>query len=217
MVWSRASQSLRPGQRTTWVWTWIPRLPSRRSCVRMSGALAVARRRRGQGRAGGKGEVGGGPGDMEGAQPVLGQALPVCRDEVRERDEVAEEEGEAVVVVLDVQAGARLLWDAIDEAEEAAVVADTQLRKERLGELKPQRCLRGLLDAAAIRPPSALDLEHETRLGAGKTIVDDIAKRTAIDGHEAVAGPEAKSSGRAIWLYGGDDAPACGRRGRRGP
>ena len=72
-------------------------------------------------------------GDVERRQPHRLDTPPVMLAHVRQGDEVAEEEGVAVVVVLDIE-GAPHAWGHLqDEAELAQVVAAANVRVEGRG------------------------------------------------------------------------------------
>ena len=69
------------------------------------------------------GRVGGVDRDVERAQALLLDAPPVVLAQVGERDEVAEQERVAVVVILDVERAAQARRHLLDEAEWAVVGA----------------------------------------------------------------------------------------------
>ena len=69
--------------------------------------------------------------DVDRREPLLFEPLPVVLGEVRERDEVAVEEAQPVVVVFHVERLPHALRVALEEAEEAAVVADPDAVERR--------------------------------------------------------------------------------------
>ena len=64
-------------------------------------------------------------------------SLEVGLGEPCQRREVAVEEAEPVVVVLEVQAAAHARWQLVDEAELAVVVAGANPVEHRAGDLAP--------------------------------------------------------------------------------
>ncbi len=79
-------------------------------------------------------------GDVERRQAHQLNAPPIVVAQVGQRDEVAEEEGVAVVVVLDVERASELGGHLQDEAERAQVVAAANVHVEgRVGKHQPQR------------------------------------------------------------------------------
>jgi len=99
--------------------------------------------------------IGGVDRDVERAEVLLADALPVTLVQVGQREVVTEEKGIAVVVLFDVQGAAQTGRHLGDEAELAAVVAAMDAIEGGMGEPQAQRlvvaplCLDGELLSAA--------------------------------------------------------------------
>ena len=89
--------------------------------------------------------IGGMHRDIEGREPLLLDPLPVGGGEIGEGEIGAVEKAQAVVVVLEVEAGAAAGGLLVDEAEGTVVIALAQAIEERLGEAESQALVRILL------------------------------------------------------------------------
>ena len=85
-------------------------------------------------------------GDVERRQPLLDDPLEVRVVEVGQRDVVAVQEREPVVVVLDVEALAHPPRQLVDEAEHALVGAGRDVAGPRRLELDAELAARGAVD-----------------------------------------------------------------------
>ena len=127
---------------------------------------------------------------MEGREPLGDHTLEVRLGEPRERGEVAVQEAQTVVVVLEVQAPAHALGQLIDEAELAVVVA------------RPDAIEHGRLDLDAERlsgpfghRQSDLDaapehVELDVGLVGGVLPFDHVAGSQTVDARDLVTGLE---------------------------
>ena len=106
--------------------------------------------------------VGGVDRDVQRAEALLDDALPVVLFEVGQGDEAAVEEAVAVVVVLDVEAGPQAGRVLVDEAERAVVVAALDAVEGGVVEDEAEVCVL-VLDApsSASGSPVALHLDVE--------------------------------------------------------
>ncbi len=90
--------------------------------------------------------VGGVDGHEERAEPLLQHPLGIELGEAGQRREVPVEKGQAVVVVLQVEAPAHPLGELVDEAERAVVVARPDPVEHRGLDCDPERLADGLGD-----------------------------------------------------------------------
>ena len=128
---------------------------------------------------------------------LLGEhTLEVGLGEPGERGEVPVEKGEAVVVVLQVQAAAHPLRELVDEAEGTVVVAGADAVEHRALEVEPERRARGLVDDHQLLETAAPKLELHAGLVGLNLVTDDVAHRFAVERQELVAGEEPRSVGR---------------------
>ena len=139
--------------------------------------------------------IGGVDGDEEGAQPFGQDALGVELGEPGERGEVPVQEGQPVIVVLQVQAAPHTLRQLVDETEGTVVVTRTDTVEHRRGDLHPERLAGGLLDAhrAGHRRPGAAHHDPGIRRVGESLEVDDVARLVPVNALEHVthgqAGP----------------------------
>ena len=144
--------------------------------------------------------------DEERRQVELLDAPEVVRPHVRHRDEVAVEEGQAVVVVLDGEALAHVRRNHVDEAEVAVIrtVADAvedgrlKLDAEFLVDLLLER--DHLLLAVGV-----LDEHVDLLVGHGKAQVDDVAESLPVDLKDLVARHELQFFCQAARIDAQDD------------
>jgi hypothetical protein len=125
--------------------------------------------------------------DVEGRETLLHDALEVGLGEPGERREVAVEEGEPVVVVLQVKAPAHPLWQLVDEAELAVVVAGPHAVEHRRGDLGAERLARLLLDGHRKLQPAPRELEVEAGLVREELELDDVSGHLAVHRADLVA------------------------------
>ncbi len=155
--------------------------------------------------------VGGVDRDVERAEALLREALPIMLFEVGEGNEVAEEEAVAVVVVFDVERvahaegqaalGRVTLGQAVYEAEDALVGTDADEGRRLLAKEDAQVASRLLarltrqqdLVGAAV----ALDAQRQLVLGGMELVVHQVAHGTSVDGAQQVARLDAGEVGGA--------------------
>ena len=179
-----------PGHTTTWPCTSIP--PS--SNADSQRRLVAPRRFRQQ--TGTQLGIGGVDAHVERAELLGEHPLEVGLGEPRERGEVPVEEGEAVVVVLQVEAAAHPLGQLVDEAEGAVVVTGADAVEHRALEVEPEGRARGLVDDHELLETAAPKLELHAGLVGLDLVADDVAHRFAVEREELVAGEEPRSVGR---------------------
>ena len=130
---------------------------------------------------------------------ALGQhALEVHLGESGQGGEVAVEEGEAVVVVLQGEAAPHPFGELVDEAELAVVVAGADPVEHGRGHLGPERLARlfGHLESQGLGKAATPDYELEVWLVDQQAVLDDVTGRPAVEGEELVAGEQPGPVGR---------------------
>ncbi len=133
--------------------------------------------------------VGGVDGDEQRAEPLGQHPLEVHLGEPGQGGEVAVEEGEPVVVVLQRQAAPHPLRQLVDEAELAVVVAGADPVEEGGGDLGAEGLARllghpdgeGLVDAAPADHQVEIGLVHQ------QAVLDDVAGRPSVEEEDLVA------------------------------
>ena len=140
--------------------------------------------------------------DIERREPLLEHPLEVGLGETGQCREVAVEEREPVVVVLQVQAAAQPLWELVDEAELAVVVAGADAVEYGSGDLEPERLARLLLDRDLELHPSADDLEVHDRLVRQQLVLDDVPGHLAVDRAKLVTRPDSATLSRRMLGHG---------------
>ena len=118
--------------------------------------------------------------------------------EARERREVPIEEGEAIVVVLHVQAAPHATRQLMDEAELAVVVARADPIEHRRVDLDAERRSRRLVEVELELKARPIDHERHLGLVGQHPELDDVADRHAVDGEQHVADPKAGEVGGAV-------------------
>ena len=122
------------------------------------------------------------------AEALGDDPLEVGLGEARERREVAVEERQSVVVVLDVQARAQALRQLVDEAELAVVVARAHLVEQRASRLRRRAdSPAAFVDRDGALEAAAAQLELEVGLVGQQPVLDDVTGGFAVDGHDLVA------------------------------
>ena len=154
-------------------------------------------------------QVGDVDGDVQRGEAHLFDALPVVVVEVCEGDEVAEEEGIAVVVVLDVQGAAKTGGHLQHEAEFAQVVATANVgveggMNEGQAEFLPIVAFR----FQEVVRFSTTNEEFQGFVSAVVLDVDDILHGVVVDRQEFVARLQANAGSDGAGGDGGN-YPAC--------
>ena len=143
--------------------------------------------------------LGGMHGDVEGGEVLLADLLPVRGGEVGQGDEVRRQERVAEVVVLDIERAAHPGGGLIDEAEDAAVVADPDSVRGGLGELQPQPFRTDVHAFLAGLPCRGLPAHLDGVRRRVEVDVDHVTYGVAVDRDERVSGAEADLLGDAPW------------------
>ena len=128
-------------------------------------------------------------GDEERAEAFGQDALGVELGEPRQRGEVAVEERQPVVVVLEVEAAPHALGQLVDEAERAVVVAGADAVEDGRGDLDPERLPGRLVDPdQAGQGRAGAPHEDAEVLGVAEALeIDDVARLVPVDAEELVA------------------------------
>ena len=207
------SPSFHPGHSTTCRCRSRPAAASRSSTPREPAAARPMRRTAG-------GVVPGVQRDVERREPELLDALDVGLTQVRERHEVAVQEGQPVVVVLDGQGRAQAGRHLVDEAEAAGVAAGARVVAEPAAvERDAVPLARSGRDHEVERVAVAQHGEPERAVGGGVLHVEDVERDAAVQADDAVAGAQ-PAAGGGVSDVGDEDAAAGGLRAvshRRGP
>ena len=140
--------------------------------------------------------IGGVDAHVQRAQLLGDDALEIGLGEAGERGEVAVEERQPVVVVLQRQALPHARGQLVDEAERAVVVARAHAVEHRAGEVEPQGHAGVLLDQHQLLEPAAADLELDARLVGLDLVPDDVAHHLAVEREQLVTGEEPGGSRR---------------------
>ncbi|MNS72615.1 hypothetical protein D3C72_1060330 [compost metagenome] len=150
--------------------------------------------------------VGGVHADVQRAQPVLEDALPVRGPHVRQGDEVALQEAQPVVVVHDVERSPKPLRHLVDEAEAAAVVALDDVVEHRELEGEPEVLVDFFVHPHEEGGFAALDLEADALFGNLVAVVDDVAQRATVNSQETVPRTQIEPGSNAARLDGRDQS-----------
>jgi hypothetical protein len=138
--------------------------------------------------------------DVQWRQPVLQNPLHVPRLQVGECREVPVAEGEAVVVVPDVQRLPQPLRKAVHEAEVTPVGAAPDARRV---ELDPQggvvRPLHVVLDGLPLRGAGQ---QHEALLGREELPIEEVRQLAPVDGEQLEAGGDPELGPDGIGMHG---------------
>ena len=124
--------------------------------------------------------------DVERAEALLANALPVTLVQVGQREVVAEEKGVAIVVVFDVQGAAQARRHLGDEAERAAVVATADAIESGMGELQAQRLVVAPFRLDGELLPAPAHPQRQVLLGPVEPHVNRIAQTVAVDGKQFI-------------------------------
>ena len=128
---------------------------------------------------------------------LVDHALQVELGEAGEGGVVAVEEGQAKVVVLDVEGAAEPLGQLVDEAEGAVVVAGADAVEDGRIDRDAQGLTLGLGDGDLVAQGSALSLEHQGHLGGVDQLLvfDDVGGFAPVDRHQLVTDGDVRSRG----------------------
>ncbi len=148
---------------------------------------------------------------VERRQALGDHPFEVGLGETGERGEVAVEERQPKVVVLQGETLPHALRQLIDEAERAVVVAGSNLVEERRLHLDAERCAVGLLDLDDAFETCSLDVENDRGFVDQQLILDDVAGLLAVDRAQDVADEHPGLSGGRV----GNDSNHGGKSHRR--
>ena len=121
--------------------------------------------------------------------------LEVGLGEAGERGEVAVEERQPVVVVLQVEAAAHPLGELVDETELAVVVAGADPIEYCTRHLDPERLAFAFVDRQREVESASAQVEVDHRVVARHLPLDDVAGDDPADPDDLVAGSDARVGG----------------------
>ena len=150
--------------------------------------------------------LGGVDADVQRRQALGDHPLEIGLGEPGERGEVAVQEAEPVVVVLQVQALPHALGQLVDEAELAVVVAGAHPVEHRAGHLGTQRFAGPLVDRDRLVEAAAAQLDLELGFVDQEPPLDDVA------GHLTVERDDLVTCAQACRLGGGTCSDADDHR-----
>ena len=127
---------------------------------------------------------------VEWRQPLGHDPFEVGLGEAGQRREVAVQEAQPVVVVLEVETPAHPLGQLVDEAELAVVVTRADPVEHRALHLHAERLAVALRDVDDELHPAAPDVELELGLVGQQLPLDDVARDLAVEARDLVAGCE---------------------------
>ncbi len=125
---------------------------------------------------------------MQRRQPLGHDPFEVGLGEAGQCREVAVQERQAVVVVLQIQAAAHALGQLIDETELAVVVTRSNPVEDRARHVDAERRSLTLLDRERQIEPTAQHIEFHLALVGGHLPLDDVARHVTVDPHDLVTG-----------------------------
>ena len=146
--------------------------------------------------------------DVQRREAFGDDTLEVGFGEAGQGREVAVQEREAVVVVLEVQAAAQPLRQLVDEAELTVVVAGADPIEHRARHLGPERLTGSFLHLDRQLQTAAQDVEGDLRVVGGEAPFDDVAGHGAVQSGHHVADLQTGVRGRRT----GRDSDNSGRR-----
>ena len=149
--------------------------------------------------------VGGVDAHVQRRQPLGDDPFEVEFGEPGEGGEVPVEERQPVVVVLQVEAGAQVRRQLVDEAELAVVVTGPHSIEHRARDLGPERHAGPLVDLDGEIEPAAMHVELEFGVVDQHPPLDHVPGYLAVDRSHLVAGPETRGIGRGPLSDGDDD------------
>ena len=144
--------------------------------------------------------VGGVHRDIEGREAEVDDALDLAVREVGQRDVVAVEERQPVVVVLDVEALAEALRQLVDEAEHALVGACRDLRRLRRLALETEVPAPLPLEHDRARASRPVDVDRELLLPGLDVEVDQVPETLPVHPQEPIARLEPGARGQPLGL-----------------
>ena len=148
--------------------------------------------------------VGGMHRDVDRRDMHLNDAVDVLVAEVGHGDEVAVEEGQAAVVVLEVEGLPHPLGELVDEAEDALVLAGVLLVHQRGLEVQTDIVVLPLADGDLKGLAVAGQLQPDLGSREEEAVVQHVGNLAAIDGYEDVPRDDAVALGAAVGGDGGD-------------
>jgi len=125
-------------------------------------------------------------GDIEGAEALLSNTLPITLLQVGQGDEVAKEERVTIVIIFQIKAATQASGQAFQETEGAIVVAGAELVKEPLDKFHPQVLIRVFADREGANLPVLLHQGNNLFIGLIEAIINDVPQGMAVQGQKAI-------------------------------
>ena len=139
--------------------------------------------------------------DEDGADVHLDDALHLPLGEVGHGDVVAEQKGQALVVVLEIQAFAQAAGQLVDEAEHAVVVAAVLFVAQVGLEIAAQRLVLPFFHLDGALPAVLADRQGEAGRHRIILIVQHVGHLVAVGGKQRAAGQNAQPLGRGAGVH----------------
>ena len=121
------------------------------------------------------------------------QAFYVGIAQIGERDVVAVQKGETVVVVLKIERFAHSFWKLIDKAEHATVCAGVLFIHQGCFKFKIDIVVFALVDADCIWASVAQKRQMHGGIGQIKAVIQHVADLMTVDRHQRVVGKDART------------------------
>ena len=148
--------------------------------------------------------VGGVHRDVDGRDVHLDDALGLPLGEVRQGDVVAEQKGQALVVVLEVERFPQALGHLVDEAEHAVVRAGV-LFVDQIGlKFAAEGLVIALFRLQVLQLPAPLHRKVERRAGGIELVVQHVVDLVAVGAEQGVARTQAQLFGRRALVHAFD-------------
>ena len=142
--------------------------------------------------------IGGVDRDIDGADVHFDDAGDVLIGHIGEGDIAAEQEAHAAVVILKVERFPHPAGELVDKAEHAFIGAVVLAIHEVIGEFQPQLVIFRLFDMEGEGLALPLHRDGEGGIDHIKAVIQHIVDEIAVDGDQAVAGPDAGFGGGSM-------------------
>ena len=141
---------------------------------------------------------------IDGADAHLQDAVHFPVVNVRERNVVAEQEREPVVIILKVEGFPHPLGQLVDKAEDTLVPAGALLVHQIGGKLQAQRGVLGLDQLQLIGLSPSCQAQAQLPLRLEKPVIQHVHNVVAIDAHKHIPRLDARPRGPAARLHAVD-------------
>ena len=140
-------------------------------------------------------------GHVERAKPFLDDPCEVQLGEASESREVAIQEGESVVVVLEIERLPHAGRELVDEAELTVVVTCLHAVEDRRIQADPYRLALALGNDELHDVAIAAHSEPRIRIIDQLLVLDDVVGYDPVDGHQLITGAEAGDRRGSAWQH----------------